>query len=365
MYTEDIKTAEEAGSPVISVFINLEDNLGAVYFDVSEAVTFDSICLLEALEETSETEIWRSTIALETLEDIASVDDTTNMPLEAGEYPNDCSTATKVAVNIDDKAFDGENDITDDVSSTLNDAVNEDGTASTPEPVDEIDGVVIPTMPVAVGVNPIVLKSVEELTIKTEDGRLANVLCGPKNDNDDVTPTPETEVVDGKAATSEPVVGEAEMEVYEVPTTYEEGNDANCVATVSSLDDDTNEVKTLSGAEVTDENFGIFTSEILDIYAEVVEISTVIDDRIDDVCCTLEDNTADVKSPSGAEAADETICVLASDIFDVEETTTILSVTSSKIQLLSIFLYIKNIRSKYSNSFISSLSSRWGLNISS
>ena len=51
----------------------------------------------------------------------------------------------------------------------------------------------------------------------------------------------------------------------------------------------------------------------------VVVISDATDDRSDDVCCKLEDNTADVKSPSGAEAADETICVLASDIFDVEE----------------------------------------------
>jgi len=222
MYTEDITTAEEAGSPVISVFINLEDNLGAVYFDVSEAANFDSIWLLEevrALEETSEKEAWRSTVVLDTLEDISSVDDTKNMPLEAGEDLNECSTATEVAVNIDDEAFDDEDSITDDVSSTINDAVNEDGTASTPEPVDEIDGVVIPTMPVAVGVNPIVLKSVEELTINTEDGRLAKVLCGPNNDTDDVKPTTTTEVADGKAATTEPVVGEAEMEVYDALTT--------------------------------------------------------------------------------------------------------------------------------------------------
>jgi len=83
---------------------------------------------------------------------------------------------------------------------------------------------------------------------------------------------------------------------------------------VSLLDDDTNEVKTLSGAEVTDE-----TSDIVDIYAEVVESSTVFDDRIDDVCCTIEDGTADVETPSGTGAADEAVRVLASDVVDVEE----------------------------------------------
>ena len=36
----------------------------------------------------------------------------------------------------------------------------------------------------------------------------------------------------------------------------------------------------------------------------VVAISDATDDRSDGVCCTLEDGTADVKSPSGAEVAD-------------------------------------------------------------